>query len=229
MPRVDWPPFDRHRSVFLPYQHLAREGFSTYQEGRERPALLELDSGRRILGRSSYGAQPDYYTTVGCRAACSCADLRLLWHGGGAEPAPWLLLERPLPTWGNDGERVVLETWRLDREHGGGDGEEEEEEEEEGGGGGGEEDGAGAALCKGALLRASLASSELRRLSSQRGTPPLELIRTERGAPLQTAANWRWLVLLDMTGVHILDFAARGLPSGKAKARTLPAETSGGP
>ena len=90
-------------------------------------------------------------------------------------------------------------------ESGGEEGEEGEEEGEERG-----EDGATSGrLRKGPALRTTHASAAMRQLMGS--TPvPLELLRMARSEPLVTAASWRWLVLLDMRGVHILDFGFRG-------------------
>lgn len=226
--RAEWPTFDRHRSSWLAFQHLVRI------DGVERPGLVRLDTAKHFLGRGSYVALADSDTPsgdYGCPRVTACTDLRLLWRDGDSaeEPLPWLLLERPtqlsgLPELGLP-ELVSLECWQLRREkegEGGGELSEENdelsEENDELGevNEGGEEVAASALrLCRGPHLRTTPASAELRRLSDQRSPTPLVLTRPRFGEPLLTAANWRWLVLLDATGVHILDF---GGPTGRERA-----------
>ena len=57
------------------------------------------------------------------------------------------------------------------------------------------------------------ANAELRRL---RGDEPRLLEFLRPGEPLGSAANWRWLVILDARGVHVLDWlAAAGCPKAR--------------
>ena len=63
------------------------------------------------------------------------------------------------------------------------------------------------------MLRVIPANAELRRL---RGDEPRLLEFLRPGEPLGSAANWRWLVILDARGVHVLDWlAAAGCPKAR--------------
>ena len=204
MLRLEWPSFDRHRSAWLVYQHTVRVN------GVERPGLLHLDSGERHLGAEGAYVGDCFEAMKTAPRVPACTDLRLLWFDAASEPAPWLLLERPGESRSGATEVVRFECWQLtaEGEEGEGEGESGGEEGEEGEERG--EDGATSGrLRTGPALRTTHASAAMRQLMGS--TPvPLELLRMARSEPLVTAASWRWLVLLDMHGVHILDFGVGG-------------------
>lgn len=203
--RIEWPTFDRHRSRWLAFQRYVRS------EGVEQPGLIDLASGTSILGQPcTYIGHDDMHTEAPCLVP-ACADLRLLWCDAlcASEPVPLLLVERPTALHRNS-EAIVLECWQLPHSDGekreGDDADSKQDGAEESGKEGGKV--SAGCLRMASLLRTKPASAELRRLADQVAPITLEL-RRPCGEPLQTAANWRWLVLLDVTGVHILDFGGR--------------------
>jgi hypothetical protein len=219
-----WPTFDRHRSRWLVVQHSVERS-----AGLERPilsehtALLDLESGELSLSDVGWtgGAWAMHaHRAMGVGAAC--ADLRLLWsgreEGAATEALPWVLLEVP-HTNPQRGEST-FEIHQMELVCGGPSGRRGAEARsgdgtEGGGDEGGEEEEAATRnvrrLVKKAILRTTPASALLRQLRDSNAPKSFVLWRPDHFdvEPLLSAANWRWLVLLDMSGVHILDFGGR--------------------
>lgn len=212
MLRAEWPTFDRHRSRWLVCQHLER----IY--GIERPSLLDLESATHHRGEGSFVGG------IRClvpRLEPACADLRQLWTdaASASEASPWLLLERPVLSEVDalsQVETVEFECHQLLGDGQAASGGVRGEDEGRDGGGGEEEQSKGDGgeekalhtrrLRRGPTLRTTPASSMLRQLADSNAPATFRLRRPQIGEQLPSAANWRWLVLLDVSGVHILDF-----------------------
>ena len=187
----EWLTHARHRTnwVFCRVKRVEVEGDgSTYTFAW--PGILNLKTGKRVTATSQTTA------AGGNHVDDMCVDMRTVWPAdtsakvGAHGPHPWLLTEvvgSPPPGYVHDSWEVSLECSERRVVKG------------------------VACITPPRRLLGLPANAELRKLEG--GAEPRVLwFRPPRGnvgeprPPMESAASWRWLVLLDASGVHILDF-----------------------